>query len=59
MTETSKNGQPWEFHKKYDSYEKADKARKKFLSKKNGTLEVRVRKRPDNTFDIKIRKVEK
>ena len=59
VTETSKKGQPWDLHKKYDSYEEADKERKKLLSKKKGSIEVRVRRRSDNTFDIKTRKIEK
>ena len=59
VTETPKKGHPWELHKKCDSYEKADKERKKLLSKKKGNVEVRVRRRLDNTFDIKTRKVEK
>ena len=53
MSEEVKVSRSWDFHKKFDSYEKADSARKKLLKKKN--MDVRIRRRGDGNFDIKTR----
>tara|TARA_R100000664_G_C2626362_1_gene58030 strand:- start:109 stop:282 length:174 start_codon:yes stop_codon:yes gene_type:complete len=54
MSEESKTVRPWDFHKKFNSFKEADSARKKLL-KKDKKIEVRVRRRPDDTYDIKTR----
>ena len=58
MSEETKQIRPWDFHKKFNSYAEADSARKKLL-KKEKKIEVRVRRRPDDTYDIKTRSVKK
>lgn len=58
MSEEVKSARPWDFHKKFNSFEEADSARKKLL-KKDKKIEARVRRRPDDTYDIKTRSVTK
>tara|TARA_R110002020_G_scaffold43230_1_gene125894 strand:+ start:2111 stop:2299 length:189 start_codon:yes stop_codon:yes gene_type:complete len=57
-TTTATISRPWDFHKKFDTYPEADSARKKLL-KKDKKIEVRVRRRSDDTYDIKTRSVPK
>ena len=57
-TTTTATPRPWDFHKKFETFPEADSARKKLL-KKDKNIEVRVRRRPDDTYDIKTRSVPK
>lgn len=56
--ETPSPGQPWKHHKKCESFKVADSERKKLL-KKDKKVEVRVRRRADDSFDIKVRGIKK
>jgi hypothetical protein len=58
MSEETSTPRPWDFHKKFKSFSEADSARKKLL-KKDKKIEVRVRRRADDTYDIKTRSVPK